>query len=94
MRRPPSHFGIPDPSPDFRVQPQGHRHRFDPSTQIVARFVLNDFTTSTASWPALLDVAEFLRTTKGHFGVGGRLGPGGKGPAIQYGEDGLKGSKK
>jgi catechol 2,3-dioxygenase-like lactoylglutathione lyase family enzyme len=31
---------------------------------------------------------------KGHFGEGGRLGPGGKGPAIQYGEEGLKGSKK
>jgi catechol 2,3-dioxygenase-like lactoylglutathione lyase family enzyme len=30
---------------------------------------------------------------KGHFDVGGRLGPGGDGPATQYGEDGLKGSK-
>ncbi|MEM7079662.1 MAG: VOC family protein [Pseudomonadota bacterium] len=25
----------------------------------------------------------------GHFGAGGRLGPGGRGPADQYGEDGL-----
>jgi catechol 2,3-dioxygenase-like lactoylglutathione lyase family enzyme len=31
---------------------------------------------------------------KGHFGVGGRLGPGGEGPATEYGEDGLNGSKK
>lgn len=30
---------------------------------------------------------------KGHFGAGGRLGPGGKGPAIEYGENGLQGSK-
>jgi catechol 2,3-dioxygenase-like lactoylglutathione lyase family enzyme len=30
---------------------------------------------------------------KGHFGVGGRLGPGGEGPATQYGDDGLTGSK-
>jgi catechol 2,3-dioxygenase-like lactoylglutathione lyase family enzyme len=30
---------------------------------------------------------------KGHFGVGGRLGPGGEGPATEYGEGGLKGSK-
>jgi catechol 2,3-dioxygenase-like lactoylglutathione lyase family enzyme len=31
---------------------------------------------------------------KGHFGVGGRLGPGGEGAATEYGEDGLKGSTK
>jgi catechol 2,3-dioxygenase-like lactoylglutathione lyase family enzyme len=30
---------------------------------------------------------------KGHFGSGGRLGPGGKGPATRYGDDGLTGSK-
>jgi len=30
---------------------------------------------------------------KGHFGVGGRLGPGGEGPASRYGEGGLKGLK-
>lgn len=30
---------------------------------------------------------------KGHFGVGGRLGPGGEGPATEYGKDGLTGSK-
>ena len=30
---------------------------------------------------------------KGHFGVEGRLGPGGEGPATEYGEDGLTGSK-
>jgi catechol 2,3-dioxygenase-like lactoylglutathione lyase family enzyme len=30
---------------------------------------------------------------KGHFGAGGRLGPGGEGAATEYGEDGLKGSK-
>ena len=30
---------------------------------------------------------------KGHFGPGGRLGPGGEGPATHYGDDGLKGSK-
>ena len=30
---------------------------------------------------------------KGHFDVGGRLGPDGKGPATQYGDDGLTGSK-
>jgi catechol 2,3-dioxygenase-like lactoylglutathione lyase family enzyme len=30
---------------------------------------------------------------KGHFGLGGRLGPGGEGPATLYGEDGLKGTK-
>jgi catechol 2,3-dioxygenase-like lactoylglutathione lyase family enzyme len=30
---------------------------------------------------------------KGHFGVGGRLGPGGEGPATEYGEGGLRGSK-
>jgi catechol 2,3-dioxygenase-like lactoylglutathione lyase family enzyme len=29
---------------------------------------------------------------KGHFGAGGRLGPGGEGTATQYSEDGLKGS--
>jgi catechol 2,3-dioxygenase-like lactoylglutathione lyase family enzyme len=28
---------------------------------------------------------------KGHFGEGGRLGPGGPGPATRYGDDGLKG---
>ncbi len=31
---------------------------------------------------------------KGHFGVGGRLGPGGEGPATRYGDDGLTGAKK
>jgi catechol 2,3-dioxygenase-like lactoylglutathione lyase family enzyme len=31
---------------------------------------------------------------KGHFGPGGRLGPGGEGPATHYGEDGLKGSER
>ena len=30
---------------------------------------------------------------KGHFGAGGRLGPGGQGPADRYGEDGLEGGK-
>jgi len=30
---------------------------------------------------------------KGHFGAGGRLGPGGEGPADIYNEDGLKGSR-
>ncbi len=30
---------------------------------------------------------------KGHFGAGGRLGPGGEGPADQYGENGLEGGK-
>ena len=30
---------------------------------------------------------------KGHFGEGGRLGPGGKGPATRYGDGGLTGSK-
>ena len=28
---------------------------------------------------------------KGHFGAGGRLGPGGEGPATEYGDEGLKG---
>jgi catechol 2,3-dioxygenase-like lactoylglutathione lyase family enzyme len=28
---------------------------------------------------------------KGHFGAGGRLGPGGKGPATRYGDEGLAG---
>ena len=28
---------------------------------------------------------------KGHFGEGGRLSPGGAGPATSYGEDGLRG---
>jgi catechol 2,3-dioxygenase-like lactoylglutathione lyase family enzyme len=31
---------------------------------------------------------------KGHLGEGGRLGPGGKGPATRYGDDGLTDSKK
>jgi hypothetical protein len=30
---------------------------------------------------------------KGHFGEGGRLGPGGEGPATRYGEEGLKGRR-
>ena len=30
---------------------------------------------------------------KGHFGEGGRLGPGGEGPATRYGDDGLKGRR-
>ena len=30
---------------------------------------------------------------KGHFGAGGRLGPGGEGPATEYGEAGLKGRR-
>jgi catechol 2,3-dioxygenase-like lactoylglutathione lyase family enzyme len=30
---------------------------------------------------------------KGHFGAGGRLGPGGEGPATHYSAEGLKGSK-
>jgi hypothetical protein len=30
---------------------------------------------------------------KGHFGAGGRLGPGGEGPATVYGEDGLFGRR-
>jgi catechol 2,3-dioxygenase-like lactoylglutathione lyase family enzyme len=31
---------------------------------------------------------------KGHFGPGGRLGPGGEGPAAHYGEQGLRGVQK
>ena len=31
---------------------------------------------------------------KGHFGSGGRLGPGGDGPATAYGGDGISGSRK
>lgn len=31
---------------------------------------------------------------KGHFGEGGRLGPGGPGPATEYGEQGLRGSQE
>src|SRR5437870_12854451 len=30
---------------------------------------------------------------KGHLGPEGRLGPGGEGPAEQYGEEGLKGGR-
>jgi len=30
---------------------------------------------------------------KGHFGPGGRLGPGGAGPADRYGDDGLQGGR-
>lgn len=31
---------------------------------------------------------------KGHFGVGGRLGPGGEGPASEYGDQGLGGQAR
>ena len=31
---------------------------------------------------------------KGHFGESGRLGPGGKGPATRYGDEGLQDTKK
>jgi catechol 2,3-dioxygenase-like lactoylglutathione lyase family enzyme len=31
---------------------------------------------------------------QGHFGAGGRLGPGGAGPADQYGSEGLKGGRR
>ena len=31
---------------------------------------------------------------QGHFGAGGRLGPGGAGPADQYGSEGLRGGRR
>jgi hypothetical protein len=31
---------------------------------------------------------------KGHLGAGGRLGPGGAGPADEYGDAGLRGGRR